>query len=73
MAGFAINLDLILSKQDAQFSYKMAKGYQESEFLSYFVTKDELEPMADNCTKVYVWHTRTETPAIKGKIPGLEV
>ncbi|KAK9688133.1 Glycosyltransferase family 43 [Popillia japonica] len=44
MAGFAINLDLILSKQDAQFSYKMAKGYQESEFLSYFVTKDELEP-----------------------------
>ncbi|GJQ81492.1 GlcAT-I [Trypoxylus dichotomus] len=51
MAGFAINLDLILSKHDAQFSYKMAKGFQESEFLSYFVTKDELEPLADNCTK----------------------
>ncbi|KAI4463407.1 galactosylgalactosylxylosylprotein 3-beta-glucuronosyltransferase beta-13-glucuronyltransferase [Holotrichia oblita] len=73
MAGFAINLDLILSKQDAQFSYKMAKGFQESEFLGYFVTKDELEPMADNCTKVYVWHTRTETPVIKGELPGFEV
>lgn len=73
MAGFALNLDLILSKPDAQFSYEMRIGYQESEFLSYFVTKDELEPLADNCTKVYVWHTRTENPSIKGSIPELEV
>lgn len=73
MAGFAINLDLILTKREAEFSYKMEKGFQESEFLSYFITKEELEPLADNCTKVYVWHTRTEKPTVKGIVPGLEV
>ncbi|XP_018570379.1 galactosylgalactosylxylosylprotein 3-beta-glucuronosyltransferase I [Anoplophora glabripennis] len=73
MAGFAINVDLILSKPEAQFSYKMEKGLQESEFLSYFTTKEELEPLADNCTKVYVWHTRTEKPSVNGVVPGLEV
>lgn len=73
MAGFAINLDLILSKPEAQFSYEMEKGFQESEFLSYFTSKEELEPLADNCTKVYVWHTRTEKPVVKGIVPGLEV
>lgn len=37
---------------------------QESEILKYFATKDDLEPLADNCTKVYVWHTRTQKPSI---------
>lgn len=73
MAGFAINLDLILTKEDANFSYKMEKGYQESEFLSYFTTMEGLEPLADNCTKVYVWHTRTEKPSVKGLVEGFEV
>ncbi|XP_022901543.1 galactosylgalactosylxylosylprotein 3-beta-glucuronosyltransferase I-like isoform X2 [Onthophagus taurus] len=73
MAGFGISLDLILSNPNAEFSYKMAKGCQESEFLSFFITKEDLEPLADNCTKVYVWHTRTETPKIAANIPGLEV
>ncbi|CAG9765467.1 unnamed protein product [Ceutorhynchus assimilis] len=73
MAGFAINLDLILTKKEANFSYEMAKGLQESEFLGYFTTKEDLEALADLCTKVYVWHTRTETPKIFGTVPGLEV
>lgn len=73
MAGFAISLDLILSIKNANFSYEMAKGMQESEFLSFFTTKEELEPLADQCTKVYVWHTRTEKPKVSGIIPGLEV
>lgn len=73
MAGFAINLDLILAKPEAKFSHEMKKGFQESEFLGYFTTKEELEPLADNCTKVYVWHTRTENPKLNGIIEGLEV
>ncbi|XP_065158364.1 galactosylgalactosylxylosylprotein 3-beta-glucuronosyltransferase I [Atheta coriaria] len=73
MAGFAINLNLILEKTNAGFSYKMEHGLLESEFLSYFTTKAELEALADGCTKVYVWHTRTETPTVKGTIPYLEV
>lgn len=73
MAGFAINLKLVLEKPDAQFSYKMEKGLQESEFLSYFTTKEELEPLANECTIVYVWHTRTEKPIVNGIVEGLEV
>lgn len=73
MSGFAIGLDLILEKHDAEFSQQMAGGFMESEFLSKFITKDELEPLADNCTKVYVWHTRTEKPKFTGIVEGLEV
>ncbi|XP_043504428.1 galactosylgalactosylxylosylprotein 3-beta-glucuronosyltransferase I isoform X1 [Polistes fuscatus] len=64
MAGFAINLKLLLENKDALFSYEVESGYQESEILRQIVTKDELEPLADFCTKVYVWHTRTEPPRL---------
>lgn len=33
---------------------------QESDFLKQITTVEELEPKASNCTKVLVWHTRTE-------------
>lgn len=65
MAGFAINLRLLLSKPSALFSEKQEVGYVESHFLSQFVTDwTELEPKADNCTKILVWHTRTQKPAL---------
>lgn len=73
MAGFAINIDLILVKNEAGFSYKMEHGLQESEFLSKFTTKENLEPLAEKCTKVYVWHTRTENPKIRKVVEGFEV
>lgn len=52
MAGFAINLRLLLENKDALFSYDIQGGYQESEILRQIVTRDELEPLADCCTKV---------------------
>lgn len=52
MAGFAINLGLLLKHEDAWFSYDVQGGYQESEILRQIVTKDQLEPLADCCTKV---------------------
>ncbi|XP_011882607.1 PREDICTED: galactosylgalactosylxylosylprotein 3-beta-glucuronosyltransferase I [Vollenhovia emeryi] len=64
MAGFAINLELLFKHGDAWFSYDVQGGYQESEILRQLVTKDQLEPLADCCTKVYVWHTRTEPPQL---------
>ncbi|KOC61719.1 Galactosylgalactosylxylosylprotein 3-beta-glucuronosyltransferase I [Habropoda laboriosa] len=64
MAGFAINLRLLLENPDAVFSYDVQGGYQESEILKQIVSRDELEPLADCCTKVYVWHTRTEPPQL---------
>ncbi|XP_071081457.1 galactosylgalactosylxylosylprotein 3-beta-glucuronosyltransferase 1-like [Haliotis cracherodii] len=61
MAGFAINLKLFFQYPKAQFSnYNVKSGYQESSILlALNTTLDGLEPLADNCTKVLVWHTRT--------------
>ncbi|KHJ80195.1 hypothetical protein OESDEN_20135 [Oesophagostomum dentatum] len=61
MAAFAVNLTLVTANRDALFSYDVARGYQESHFLtSLGLTRSDLEPKAMNCTRVYVWHTRTE-------------
>ncbi|KAI5646196.1 glycosyltransferase family 43 domain-containing protein [Phthorimaea operculella] len=64
MAGFAINATMFLERPTAKFSRKVQSGFQESEILKYFTTQEELEPLADNCTKVYVWHTRTQRTQI---------
>uniref|UniRef100_A0AC35FLY1 Galactosylgalactosylxylosylprotein 3-beta-glucuronosyltransferase n=1 Tax=Panagrolaimus sp. PS1159 TaxID=55785 RepID=A0AC35FLY1_9BILA len=61
MAAFAVNLDLIVKNPTAEFSNNVPRGYQESHFLqSLGLTRSDLEPKAEFCTKVYVWHTRTE-------------
>lgn len=52
MAGFAISLKHFLSKPEAKFSYSSEGGFQETDFLSLLTTREELEPMAANCTKV---------------------
>lgn len=62
MAGFAVNLHLIMSKPQAKFSFEVKRGYQESDFIGHLISgREELEAKADLCTKVLVWHTRTET------------
>ncbi|XP_071081021.1 galactosylgalactosylxylosylprotein 3-beta-glucuronosyltransferase 1-like [Haliotis cracherodii] len=64
MAGFAINIKLFFQYPEAQFSnYKVRSGFQESHILQRLhISLNDLEPLADNCTKVLVWHTRTEKP-----------
>ncbi|XP_058865835.1 galactosylgalactosylxylosylprotein 3-beta-glucuronosyltransferase 1 [Acipenser ruthenus] len=53
MAGFAVNLRLILFKPQAYFKLRGVKGgYQESSLLRELVTLNDLEPKAANCTKV---------------------
>ena len=74
MAGFAVNLQFFLDRPKAQFpyDYKLLKflkeGYsidQESAFLSMLgIELKDLEPKADACSKVYVWHTKTEKPKL---------
>ncbi|TRY83070.1 hypothetical protein DNTS_013532 [Danionella cerebrum] len=61
MAGFAVNLQVILSNPRALFKRRGAKpGMQESDFLKQITKVEDLEPKAKNCTQVLVWHTRTE-------------
>ncbi|RWS11652.1 Galactosylgalactosylxylosylprotein 3-beta-glucuronosyltransferase 3-like protein [Dinothrombium tinctorium] len=66
MAGFAVNLKLILDRRKANFILDVPRGYQESFFLKQLLRGvHELEPKADDCSKVYVWHTRTEQPKLR--------
>ncbi|KFV55361.1 Galactosylgalactosylxylosylprotein 3-beta-glucuronosyltransferase 2, partial [Tyto alba] len=59
--GFAVSLQVILSHPKAAFKRRGSQpGMQESDFLKQITTVEELEPKANNCTKVLVWHTRTE-------------
>ncbi|KAF7663818.1 hypothetical protein LDENG_00198120 [Lucifuga dentata] len=63
MAGFAVNLQVILANPRAQFKRRGSQpGMQESDFLKQITKVTELEPKANNCTQVLVWHTRTEKP-----------
>ncbi|XP_071789616.1 galactosylgalactosylxylosylprotein 3-beta-glucuronosyltransferase I-like [Asterias amurensis] len=65
MAGFAINLKLLQEKPFAKFDLKAKRGYLESSLLVNLIKMEDLEPKADMCTKIYVWHTRTEKPKLK--------
>lgn len=60
MAAFAISMDLFFKYPQATFSYEVQRGYQESEILRHLTTRAELQPLANNCQDVLVWHTRTE-------------
>ncbi|CAB0015624.1 unnamed protein product [Nesidiocoris tenuis] len=64
MAGFAISLQHILKKSKAYFAYNVSGGFQESHILQQLTVRENLEPKADNCTQVLVWHTRTEGPRL---------
>ena len=50
MAGFAVSLKRLHEKPDVRF--RPLVGRLESDFLHRLVTMQELEPKADNCTKV---------------------
>ncbi|XP_041352907.1 galactosylgalactosylxylosylprotein 3-beta-glucuronosyltransferase I-like [Gigantopelta aegis] len=68
MAGFSVNLRLFFEYPEARFSLQVQRGYQESTILSNMhLTLNDLEPRADNCRKVLVWHTRTEKTKLKNE------
>ncbi|MBN3304800.1 B3GA2 glucuronosyltransferase, partial [Amia calva] len=61
MAGFAVSLQVILANPKAVFKRRGSQpGMQESDFLKQITKVEDLEPKAQNCTRVLVWHTRTE-------------
>ncbi|KAG9337979.1 hypothetical protein JZ751_027316 [Albula glossodonta] len=59
--GFAVNLQVVLANPKALFKRRGSQpGMQESDFLKQITKVEDLEPKAHNCTRVLVWHTRTE-------------
>ncbi|XP_045783871.1 galactosylgalactosylxylosylprotein 3-beta-glucuronosyltransferase S-like [Maniola jurtina] len=56
MAGFAVNLDFLKDSANMPF----IAGHEEDKFLvSLDLDIDDIEPLASNCTKILVWHTKT--------------
>ncbi|XP_065318289.1 galactosylgalactosylxylosylprotein 3-beta-glucuronosyltransferase 1-like isoform X2 [Gordionus sp. m RMFG-2023] len=53
MAGFAINLALVLQNADVYFHESYKNNWLESNFLSKFVDLQDLEPLANNCTQLF--------------------
>ncbi|XP_063600681.1 galactosylgalactosylxylosylprotein 3-beta-glucuronosyltransferase P-like [Penaeus indicus] len=66
MAGFAVNLKFYLERNAPLMPYSV--GFEEDGFLKALnFSPGDIEPLADNCTKIMVWHTRTvkSLPAVK--------
>lgn len=60
MAGFAVRLSHYIHRGSPKFDPDLEIGYQESYLLNQLLNSyAELEPKADNCSQVYVWHTQT--------------
>lgn len=56
MAGFAVNLEYLNPTANMPF----VAGHEEDRFLvSTGLKLEEIEPLANNCSRVLVWHTRT--------------
>ncbi|CAG0898385.1 unnamed protein product [Darwinula stevensoni] len=50
-----------LNTQQQNATMPYVPGYEEDGLLqSLNITYQDIEPLADDCTKIYVWHTRTE-------------
>lgn len=59
MAGFAVSLEYMAHSPNATMPYKA--GYEEDEFLKSIGLKlSDIEPKANNCSEILVWHTQTK-------------
>lgn len=72
MAGFALNVRVLFDYQKMMFSYTTPAGMNEEYFLKQCCTVDELEPLANNCTKILVWHIRTQSPKLAKNISNID-
>lgn len=65
IGGFAVTYDILLEYPFARFSVESEPGHAESDFLQEIIySLDRLQPMANNCTDVLVWHTETRRPSV---------
>ncbi|XP_063420156.1 galactosylgalactosylxylosylprotein 3-beta-glucuronosyltransferase 2-like [Mytilus trossulus] len=65
MAGFALNANVLWTYKPMRFSTDADPGMLETKLLERCCTWEEIEPLAENCTKIMVWHTRTEKPKVR--------
>ncbi|XP_065567304.1 galactosylgalactosylxylosylprotein 3-beta-glucuronosyltransferase S-like [Artemia franciscana] len=69
MASFGVNLRYLTKFANIQMPF--LSGYEETVFLAGLnITNDDIEPLADNCTKILVWHTQAIKSHPAEKIEG---
>uniref|UniRef100_A0A1I7ZFJ9 Galactosylgalactosylxylosylprotein 3-beta-glucuronosyltransferase n=1 Tax=Steinernema glaseri TaxID=37863 RepID=A0A1I7ZFJ9_9BILA len=76
MAGFAINIDLVLQFPNAEFNRACTKKVPESCFLEQFnITKEGCEAFGydDDPKDILVWHTKTKNGGTRGERHGYVV
>ena len=62
MAGFAVNTDVVQAYPEATIPWRIS--YLEDGFLKSLKLKlRDLEPLANSCKDVLVWHTKTSKAA----------
>lgn len=54
MAGFAINVQLIIDNPSAVMDTFASRGYLESSIVSKLATREEFEPLANKCKQVFL-------------------
>lgn len=64
MAGFALNVKVLWEYHPMRFNATSTPGVQETNFLQICCTLNDIEPLADYCTKILVWHTKTLVPIL---------
>eukprot|EP00794_Sanderia_malayensis_P017770 gene17770-19546_t len=66
MAAFAIHIDVIMKHSHVYINADSRRGYLETDFLKALnLKKDDMEPKADSCRTILVWHTKTAMPNMK--------
>lgn len=71
MAGFAVNIQFMKKRNvKAASAMPYKAGYEEDMFLqSLNLSLSEIEPLANNCTEILVWHTKT----VKDKVAKIKI
>ena len=53
MAGFAINVKLLIDNPEVEMDRFASRGYLESSIVRQLATREEFEPLANNCKQVF--------------------
>lgn len=63
MGALAFHTSVLRKEPKPRFNNEWDRGYLETKFVGLLVeSKDELQPLMNRCTEIYVWHVKTVYP-----------
>ncbi|KAI2508957.1 glycosyltransferase [Fragilaria crotonensis] len=68
MGSLSFHTSVLLTEKRPRFAHDWGLGYLETRFLELLISsKHELEPLMNNCQRMYVYHVKTEYPYWKSR------